>query len=172
MAYILVIVFVLKVPLEYVVYLYAVFLVAPLFDPYWKFPDFSRIHNITPYIFALSIVSISIILFNDPGQSEYFLYMLVFTALPEEWFFRGYLLRRIERGIYGNIIVSVGFTVLHLVSQNYMVALMVFFPSLFYGWIYQKTGSLITVIMLHALSNLIFIVYLRNILTAVSLSSG
>jgi membrane protease YdiL (CAAX protease family) len=96
--------------------------------------------------------------------------MLVFTAIPEEWFFRGYLLKRVERGIYGNIIVSVAFVMLHLLSQNYTIALMVFFPSLLYGWVFQKTGSLITVIMLHALSNLLFIVYLRDGLIAVSLS--
>lgn len=162
----LVIAFMLLASQVYIGYLYVLFLFVPLLDPLWRFPGLNKLHKFDRYSLAICTVLILIVLANDPARIKYFLLMLLFTALPEEWFFRAYLLKRLGRGVYANIIVSVAFSILHAISQNYIMALMVFFPSMLYGWIYQRTGNLITVIILHASSNLIFIVYFREILSS------
>ena len=91
---------------------------------------------------------------------------LLLTALPEEWFFRGYFMTRIEKcsiqlGAYqANIITSVFFTLLHLPTQG-LWGLSVFIPSMIYGWIFQKYNDIVLLVFLHTLSNLIFFIYIQ-----------
>jgi len=92
---------------------------------------------------------------------------LLLIALPEEWFFRGYFMRRIEKSglhpCHANIITSVFFALLHLPTQG-LWGLSVFIPSMIYGWIFQKYNDIVIVILLHGLSNLIFIIYIKHYL--------
>jgi len=113
---------------------------------------------------------------------------LLLTALPEEWFFRAYFMTRLENyimesfcrkdtppstqffnhfhrnypGLSANILTSTLFALLHTPTQGWF-GLTVFFPSLFYGWVYQKTKNLLLVILLHALSNIVFFIYLSDL---------
>jgi len=92
------------------------------------------------------------------------------TALPEEWFFRGYFMTQINKAGLGphqsNLITSLLFTLLHLPTQG-LIGLSVFLPSLIYGFIYQKTNDIIFIILLHALSNLIFYIYIIEALNKI-----
>jgi len=95
---------------------------------------------------------------------------LVFVALPEEWFFRAYFMKRIEV-LYGNellanVATSALFVMVHAPMQG-VNSLAVFFPSLLYGWIYQKCGDLFTVVVIHALSNIIYMSYIRDALAKI-----
>jgi membrane protease YdiL (CAAX protease family) len=83
---------------------------------------------------------------------------LFVAALPEEWFFRAYFMDRLGKGWRDNVLASLLFSVLHGLTQGWLIALLVFAPSLFYGWLYQRTRDLPLVILVHALSNLVYIV--------------
>ena len=80
---------------------------------------------------------------------------LVFTALPEETFFRGSLQPSLlpERPYASIIITSVVFALAHLVSERNPLRLLVFFPSLLFGWLRLRSGSVVPGIFFHALCN-------------------
>lgn len=90
---------------------------------------------------------------------------LLFAGLPEEVFFRGWLLPRAERLLRGkawtlfglrltagNLVTSVAFAVMHL-STGRLDRLNVFFPSLWFGWLTQVSRSIWPAIVVHAISN-------------------
>lgn len=91
-------------------------------------------------------------------------FVLVAVASPivEEIFFRGalqeYLAKRIRKKSEGpvspaNIVTSVIFAALHAIVWTNFWSLLVFFPSLIYGYFKEKTGGLATPIGLHAFYN-------------------
>lgn len=88
---------------------------------------------------------------------------LALTALPEEWFFRSYVMTRIKHMGYkayqANILTSLFFTLLHIPSQG-IIGILVFFPSLIYGWVFNRSQDIVLVILLHALSNIVFFIYM------------
>jgi len=45
------------------------------------------------------------------------------------------------------------------------VGLSVLGPSLVYGWLYQRTRDLPLIVLLHALSNLVFVMFLSRYFT-------
>ncbi len=87
------------------------------------------------------------------------------TALPEEWFFRAYFMQRLQGGYnhrwLANIVTSLLFTLLHIPLQG-AEGLLVFLPSLLFGYIYQRSRNLILVVLIHALANLFFIIYIHD----------
>jgi uncharacterized protein len=90
---------------------------------------------------------------------------LLIAALPEEWFFRAYFMARLEtqqrfNPVSANLTASLLFSLIHGLSHDWMTALLVFVPSLFYGWLYQRTHNLPLVVLAHALSNLVFAMFL------------
>ena len=89
------------------------------------------------------------------------------VALPEEYFFRGYLQSRLEvvwpsrRRLLG---APVGYSLLvaaalfglgHLLVDGDALRLAVFFPGLVFGWMRQATGSILAGVLFHASSNLV-----------------
>lgn len=90
----------------------------------------------------------------------YLLYPINFLSLSlqafaEELFFRAYLMRR-----YSNLFVSLLFTLPHVILYTDLWSILTFFPSLFYGFVYQKTGSLAFVSLLHLVSNVLWLGFL------------
>ena len=88
-----------------------------------------------------------------PYALSLFVSTLFFAALPEEWFFRGYFMPRIGSGWPANLLASLLFALLHGVTHDWITATLVFWPSLFYGWLYQRTHDLPLLVLAHALSN-------------------
>jgi hypothetical protein len=91
---------------------------------------------------------------------------LLMVALPEEFFYRGYLLTRLDAifpirvfwGIpisWGNIITSLLFALTHFVIGWSPHRLAVFFPSLIFGILKQRTQSLLAPILFHASANVL-----------------
>lgn len=87
------------------------------------------------------------------------------VSLPEEVFFRGYLQTRLDaasrpwtiRGVRfgpGVLLGSALFALAHLVLRGDPRTLAVFVPSLLFGWLRQRTGSLVCPVAYHALCNL------------------
>lgn len=86
-------------------------------------------------------------------------------ALPEEMFFRGYVLRRLSqafvprRRVLGvpfgaaHVLSSLLFAVIHLVLVPSPVRLLVFFPGLLFAWLAQRTRGVFAPATHHALAN-------------------
>jgi membrane protease YdiL (CAAX protease family) len=92
---------------------------------------------------------------------------LVVVAIPEELFFRGYLLVRLERvwrptrRLWGApvgkalLVSSALFALGHLVVIPNPQRLAVFFPALVFGWMRGRTGSIAAGATFHALCNVV-----------------
>ncbi len=97
----------------------------------------------------------------------------ILIALPEEILFRGYLQTRLQQllpqrwRLWGGdlgpavILTSVIFALSHLVAIPSGDRLAVFFPSLLFGWLRDRTGSIAGAVVAHALSNVLMQVLLR-----------
>ncbi len=98
---------------------------------------------------------------------EFCLVQLVVVALPEELFFRGFLLGLLERrfpprrrilggGIGLALVLSAAaFALIHLPKDGDPRALATFFPGLLFGWMRSATGSILASTITHAGSNIL-----------------
>ena len=99
----------------------------------------------------------------QPQYLGFALSTLLFAALPEEWFFRAYFMTRLGEGWRANLIASLFFAIMHGFSRDWITAALVFIPSLFYGWLYQRTRDLPLLILVHGLSNLIYVLFVARL---------
>jgi hypothetical protein len=103
-----------------------------------------------------------------PGEfAQLALAQLLVVALPEEYFFRGYVQTRLEavwpssRRLLGSpvglplLVASALFALGHLLVDFNGLRLAVFFPALVFGWMRGATGSIVAGVLFHAASNLI-----------------
>ncbi len=92
---------------------------------------------------------------------------LIFVALPEEYFYRGYLQTRITqvlgtRKILGitqaNLLTSALFALGHVLipigGTLLITRASVFFPSLLFGWLRERTGTILAPTLYHAACNM------------------
>jgi membrane protease YdiL (CAAX protease family) len=92
---------------------------------------------------------------------------ILVVAVPEEVFFRGYLMSRFEdrfparRQLWGAVvgwplvITSLLFALGHVLVDFQPARLAVFFPALAFGWMRSRSGSVAPGAMFHALCNLL-----------------
>lgn len=139
----------------------------PLLDQEWFFSNkniFSRSFKNQFYIWSIIGFSFLVLLFLNENYEIVMLNIILLVALPEEWFFRAYFLQRLEVIInnkwVANAVTSFLFALLHLPTQG-IIGLAVFIPSLAFGYIFQRSENLLLVVMLHVLSNLVYLLYLR-----------
>jgi membrane protease YdiL (CAAX protease family) len=137
------------------------FLLMPYFDFLWHVPRNTFGKQFLIYWVALAVV-ISVLLFQNMEVIDLFIVMVLVAALPEEWFFRAYLQKRLGDTIAAVLVVSLMFSLLHFITHSFTSALLVFIPSVFFGWIYKQTSDIVLVVMLHALSNLVYYIYLET----------
>jgi membrane protease YdiL (CAAX protease family) len=131
-------------------YLIYVILLSPIL-----FIDFKPVFSYSRK-YDLSIIFILPFLFiHEPLQALNNL----FVAFSEELFFRVYLLN-----YFSNLLTSILFTVPHIIIYQDLHSFLTFFPSFFYGFVYQKTKSFSLVIVLHFLSNEFYVAFLSEIL--------
>ena len=90
---------------------------------------------------------------------------ILLVALPEEWFYRGFLQARMEEGFTkryrvlgaelgaGWLLSSACFALGHLVLDARPERLAVFFPSLLFGWLRARTGNIVASVLFHAACN-------------------
>ena len=91
---------------------------------------------------------------------------LVVVALPEEFFFRGYVQGRLTEAwaprwrllgapVGGALVVSSAlFALTHVAVQGNPATLAVFFPGLVFGWMRARSGSILPGVLFHASCNL------------------
>jgi len=101
------------------------------------------------------------------GLLEFCAIQFVVVALPEELFFRGYVLTLLEkrypptRQLWGGkigialLLTSVMFALVHLPRAGDPSALATFFPALLFGWMKSRTGSLLAPVITHAMANIL-----------------
>lgn len=99
--------------------------------------------------------------------AEFCAVQLVVVALPEELFFRGFLLGLLERhfpprrrilggGVGLALVISAAmFALIHLPKDGDPRALATFFPGLLFGWMRSATGSIMASTLTHAGSNIL-----------------
>jgi membrane protease YdiL (CAAX protease family) len=127
----------------------------PLLDRGWKIPalPISRSHHLAWA--ALFIAGIALLAWR-PSEMPFAISTLLMAALPEEWFFRAYFMTRLGKGVRANAMASVLFSLMHGLTRGWTAAALVFLPSLFYGWLYQRTRDLPLLVLVHALSNIVY----------------
>ncbi len=98
---------------------------------------------------------------------QFIIVHLGLVALPEEWFFRGYLMSRLDQRFgtplrvfganlgWGLILSALAFALLHPILLPGAHRLLVFFPALLFGWVRARTGNVGAAIIVHAGSNLL-----------------
>lgn len=94
------------------------------------------------------------------------LYQTFYIALPEEFFFRGYLQTRLNQifgkyqlilGVetgWGLFITAMIFMLFHLVLAMNFWNFAILVPALIFGWLREKTGSITAPTVFHALCNI------------------
>lgn len=99
--------------------------------------------------------------------AEFCAVQLVVVALPEELFFRGFMLGLLERrfpptrrvlggGVGLALVLSaLAFALIHLPKDGDPRALATFFPGLLFGWMRSATGSILAPTLVHAGSNIL-----------------
>jgi len=165
----------------------------PFFDKAWSLPRFNFLPvTKTTWVFIVKLFAFVFLLvyLAMPGSDWQLLLSVIFlVALPEEWFFRAYMMARLEgllssnepekrsgqvagmhnsveksgsSGLYANALTSMLFTALHLPVQG-VWGLGVFLPSMFFGWVYQRTNDLVFLILLHASFNIFYLTAINYI---------
>jgi membrane protease YdiL (CAAX protease family) len=99
--------------------------------------------------------------------AEFCLVQLLVVALPEELFFRGFLLGLLEqrfppkRRLWGGgigwalVLSSLAFAIIHIPKDGDPRVLATFFPGLLFGWMRSATGSILASTITHGASNIL-----------------
>ncbi len=128
------------------------------------------------YLGALKIMRLQFQLTIPQNLAILSLGQLLLIALPEEWFFRGYLQGRFNQALGkkwklfsaqvgpGLILTSALFALAHFTIAQSPDRLLVFFPALIFGWLREKTGSLLAPILFHFAANLTFIIFQMSLI--------
>ncbi len=100
------------------------------------------------------------------GYPEVAVSHLLVVAVPEEFFYRGYVMGRLDDILPGRVnllgakvglslpIQAALFALGHFLIDLNPARLAVFFPALGFGWLRARRGSIVTPIVFHAASNI------------------
>lgn len=133
----------------------------PLLDRHWRVPALPRSRWRYLIWAALLVIGLALLAWW-PSAAPFTLATLLTAAIPEEWFFRAYFMTRLGQGNRANVITSMLFSLMHGLTRGWAAAALVFLPSLFYGWLYQRTRDLPLLVLAHTLSNLIYVLFLAG----------
>jgi membrane protease YdiL (CAAX protease family) len=135
----------------------------PLFDHATAFPVLQRHRRQWVPVAVLLCVAAAILVYL-PTLVWPAITTLLFAALPEEWFFRMYMQTRFGHGPVAIIASSLVFSIVHGLTQDWMMALWVFPPSLCFGWIYHATRNFPLVVLTHGAANLAYFAGIKDCL--------
>lgn len=134
----------------------------PLLDRDWRVPVLPRSRSHYLAWSGLFVTAVAFLAWQ-PVLAPFAAATLLMAAIPEEWFFRAYFMTRLGHGIRANAITSLLFSLVHGLTRGWTAAVLVFLPSLFYGWLYQRTRDLPLLVLAHALSNLVYALFLAGL---------
>lgn len=136
-----------------------VMLAYPLLDRYWRIPA-PATRRMRHLAWLLASALLLLLLVWRPQHLGFAISTLLFAALPEEWFFRAYFMTRLGSGWRANLLATLLFATLHGMTRGVTTAALVTLPSLAYGWLFQRTRDLPLLVLVHCLSNVIYILLL------------
>lgn len=95
----------------------------------------------------------------------------VFTGFPEELLFRGVMQTALRPfvGRWNWVYVAAVFAALHIGYQNYIDFLFVFAVGLMYGWIFERTRSILGISIGHGVANITLFFVAPNLIDPTSL---
>ena len=95
------------------------------------------------------------------------LILLLGTGFVEEFIFRGVLQRSAVEafGGWGVFYVSLIFPIMHIGFLSWIDVVFVFVVALFFGWVVNKTGSLLGVTLSHGITNIVLYLVAPFLLT-------
>jgi membrane protease YdiL (CAAX protease family) len=95
------------------------------------------------------------------------------TGFPEELIFRGVMQTAVRPflGRWNWVYVSGIFAVLHIGYQSYLDLVFVFGVGLFYGWIFERTRSIVGVSIGHGLANVVLFYVAPNVLSPAAVAA-
>ena len=133
----------------------------------WKKPKLQFLVALTG--FPIGYIEFMILYPKPFIPTSNFLYLLVgllillLVGFSEELLFRGILQKNSEKllGVLpGLLYASVLFTICHIGWGSIYEFILVFFIAIFYGYMYQKTGSILGVTFSHGLSNFMLFLFM------------
>lgn len=113
------------------------------------------------YISSILFSVLALVLLHEDAVFLSILILLT-AAVPEEWFFRVYFQTRLGNTYRAIFLSSVVFSMAHAISISIVHGLLVFIPSLIFGYVFKVTNNFILVVLLHLASNLIYLYYIDN----------
>jgi membrane protease YdiL (CAAX protease family) len=118
----------------------------------------------SPFVWGLTEVRFQLVV--PPGFATTALVHLVVVALPEEFFYRGYVMGRLDDifeprfrllGVRigpGFVVQAALFALGHFLVDLNPGRLAVFFPALAFGWLRARRGTIGAAVAFHAMSNI------------------
>ena len=109
-----------------------------------------------------------------PGIGRVIFYQLLLIALPEEFYFRGYVqpafnaVFKLRWNVFGVqlgwswILTAAVFAVAHSIITYQWWHFAIFFPGLLFGWLKERTGALTAPILFHAAANILMNLFARS----------
>lgn len=91
-----------------------------------------------------------------------------FTGFPEELIFRG-LMQTVTRPFLGRwnwVYVAAVFAVLHIGYRSYLDVVFVFGAGLLFGWVFERTRSIVGISVSHGLANIVLFFVAPNLLAS------
>lgn len=137
----------------------------PLTDPEFKVIDIQTFAPDMYWVWLGCAIVTAAIMLMMPDMFSYLLPSIAYVAIPEEWFFRAYLMRKFKAGWQSVLIVSFFFALTHYIYRWELDAWLVFIPSLIYSWYYLKYRDLLGVVLIHATSNIAYVLVLQLLKT-------
>lgn len=153
----------ITLPADYVYAIPVALLLLPFLDKNFS-PRLIELNKYGLLLISLIVIATVILCLLKPDYINFYATTLLLAALPEEWFFRNYLQRKMGNNVTSILVSSMLFSILHSLTRGPVIGLLVIAPSLIYGFIYKKTNNLILTILCHALGNLIAVTYLNGVL--------
>jgi len=94
----------------------------------------------------------------DAAFWSFLLGQTLLVALPEEFFFRGFLQgqfvqRAPSRPILAVVLAALAFALTHVIIHESIGLLRVFFPGILFGWLRYRTKSIWPAVLAHGLAN-------------------
>jgi len=116
------------------------------------------------YGFFSSVVYLPFILKN----LSFVHFLQIPQVFAEEFFFRGYGLpifyEKFKNIHIANVFVSVLFTIPHVIINPSLFSVLVFFPSIIFGYLFFYSGSILASVIFHWFSNLFFQLFFYDFL--------
>ncbi len=134
------------------------------------------IFYLASYFFAVKVLDCRFVLTIPKNFSGLAISQLLLISLPEEWFFRGYLQARFNQVLGkpwkflsaqigpGLFLTAILFSLAHFSLNPSPERLLVFFPGLVFGWLREKTDSILAPMLFHFACNLTFIIFQVSLL--------